>query len=76
MYGVARARRCWLGVLSLLWGDRRETFMRMPCTIRHREHDSGVVQMMLSRGALGGREGIVGWESSSRIRNKNQQKQS
>ena len=38
--------------------------------------DSEVVQTMLSRGALGGREGIVGWESSSRIRNKNQQKQS
>ena len=39
--------------------------------------DSEVVQTMLStsRGALGGREGIVGWESLSRIRNKNQQKQ-
>ena len=37
--------------------------------------DSEVVQTMLSRGALGGREGIVGWESLSRIRNKDQQKQ-
>ena len=36
--------------------------------------DSEVVQTMLSRGALGGREGIVGWESLSRIRNKNQPK--
>ena len=30
VYGVARARRCWLGVLSLLWGGRRETFTEMP----------------------------------------------
>ena len=29
--------------------------------------DSEVVQTMLSRGALGGREGIVGRESLSRI---------
>ena len=36
--------------------------------------DSEVVQTMLSRGALGGREGTVGWESLGRIRDKNQQK--